>query len=34
MRAIYISDASGETAPVKPWELLGQTCTPEASDIP
>ena len=33
MRAIYISDASGETAPVKPWELLGQTCTPEANDM-
>ena len=27
-RAIYISDASGETSPVRPWELLGQTCTP------
>jgi hypothetical protein len=33
MRAISISDASGETAPVKPWELLGQTCTPEANDM-
>ena len=32
-RAIYISDESGETAPVRPRELLGKPCTPEASDM-
>jgi hypothetical protein len=33
MRAISISDASGEIAPVRPWELRGLTRAPEASNI-